>query len=234
VFSVIQFPGSNDDRDMCFALKAVLGVEAGLVWHKDAELPPDTAAVLCPGGFSYGDYLRCGAMAKYSPIMAAVKRFADAGGPVIGVCNGFQVLCESGLLPGALIRNHQLHFVCDFVNLRVERADTIFTSRARAGQILRIPVKHGEGAYFATPDVLAGLEARGQVFLRYCDAAGEVTPEANPNGSLANVAGVSNERGNVFGLMPHPEHAVEARIGGTDGAVLLGSLIDAVAAGARR
>jgi phosphoribosylformylglycinamidine synthase len=138
------------------------------------------------------------------------------------------------LLPGALIRNHQLHFVCDFVDLRVERADTIFTSRARVGQVLKIPVKHGEGAYFATPDVLAGLEARGQVFLRYCDATGAAAPEANPNGSLANIAGICNEAGNVFGLMPHPEHAVEAKIGGTDGAVLLGSLIDAVAAGTAR
>jgi phosphoribosylformylglycinamidine synthase len=208
VFAVIQFPGSNDDRDRCFALKSVLGAEARLVWHKVAELPPDTAAVLCPGGFSYGDYLRCGAMAKYSPVMAAVKRFADAGGPVVGVCNGFQVLCESGLLPGALIRNHQLHFVCDFVDLRVERADTIFTSRARVGQVLKIPVKHGEGAYFATPEVLARLEARGQVFLRYCDETGVVTAAANPNGSLANIAGICNEAGNVFGLMPHPEHAV--------------------------
>ena len=234
MFAVIQFPGSNDDRDMCFALKTVLGAESNLVWHKRAELPSDTAAVVCPGGFSYGDYLRCGAMAKYSPIMAAVKRFADAGGPVVGVCNGFQVLCESGLLPGALIRNQALHFVCDFVQLRVERADTIFTSRAQAGQVLSIPVKHGEGSYFATPEVLAGLEARGQVFLRYCDASGEVTAAANPNGSIANIAGLCNERGNVFGLMPHPEHAVEPRIGGTDGAVLLGSLIDAVAAGGAR
>jgi phosphoribosylformylglycinamidine synthase len=229
VFSVIQFPGSNDDRDMRFAMKAVLGAEARLVWHKDSELPAGTAAVLCPGGFSYGDYLRCGAMAQYSPIMAAVKRFADAGGPVIGVCNGFQVLCESGLLPGALIRNHHLQFVCDFVHVRVERAGTLFTSRAREGQVLRIPIKHGEGAYFATPELLAGLEERGQIFLRYCDAEGLVSDAANPNGSVGSVAGVSNERGNVFGLMPHPEHAVEGRIGGGDGRVLLGSLIDGVA-----
>jgi phosphoribosylformylglycinamidine synthase len=228
VFSVIQFPGSNDDRDMRFAMKAVLGAEARLVWHKDSELPAGTVAVLCPGGFSYGDYLRCGAMAQYSPIMAAVKRFADAGGPVIGVCNGFQVLCESGLLPGALIRNHHLHFVCDFVHVRVERAGTLFTSRAREGQVLRIPIKHGEGAYFATPELLAGLEERGQIFLRYCDAEGLVSDAANPNGSVGSVAGVSNERGNVFGLMPHPEHAVEGRIGGVDGRVLLGSLIDGV------
>jgi len=226
LFSVIQFPGSNDDRDMRFALKAVLGAEAQLVWHKDAELPAGTRAVLCPGGFSYGDYLRCGAMAQYSPIMAAVKRFADAGGPVVGVCNGFQVLCESGLLPGALIRNQHLHFVCDFVSLCVERAGTLFTSRARAQQVLRLPVKHGEGAYFATASEIARLEERGQVLLRYCEADGSVTDAANPNGSLANIAGVMNERGNVFGLMPHPEHAVEAGIGGVDGLVLLGSLVD--------
>jgi phosphoribosylformylglycinamidine synthase len=233
LFSVIQFPGSNDDRDMRFAMKAVLGAEAHLVWHKDSELPTGTSAVLCPGGFSYGDYLRCGAMAQYSPIMAAVKRFADAGGPVVGVCNGFQVLCESGLLPGALIRNHHLHFVCDFVRVRVERAGTVFTSRAGEGQVLTIPIKHGEGAYFATPDVLGRLEARGQIFLRYCDADGRVTDAANPNGSVANIAGVMNERGNVFGLMPHPEHAVEERIGGVDGRVLLGSLLDGIPGGGK-
>jgi len=233
LFSVIQFPGSNDDRDMRFAMKAVLGAEARLAWHKDSELPAGTSAVLCPGGFSYGDYLRCGAMAQYSPIMAAVKRFADAGGPVVGVCNGFQVLCESGLLPGALIRNHHLHFVCDFVRLRVERADTVFTSRAGEGQVLTIPIKHGEGAYFATRDVLARLEERGQIFLRYCDADGCVTDVANPNGSVANIAGVMNERGNVFGLMPHPEHAVEERIGGVDGRVLLGSLVDGISGGGK-
>jgi phosphoribosylformylglycinamidine synthase len=218
---------------MRFAMKAVLGAEARLVWHKDSELPAGTSAVLCPGGFSYGDYLRCGAMAQYSPIMAAVKRFADAGGPVVGVCNGFQVLCESGLLPGALIRNHHLHFVCDFVRVRVERAGTVFTSRAGEGQVLTIPIKHGEGAYFATPDVLGRLEARGQIFLRYCDADGRVTDAANPNGSVANIAGVMNERGNVFGLMPHPEHAVEERIGGVDGRVLLGSLLDGIPGGGK-
>jgi phosphoribosylformylglycinamidine synthase len=230
LFAVIQFPGSNDDRDMRFAMKSVLGADARLAWHKDAELPAGTTAVLCPGGFSYGDYLRCGAMAKYSPIMAAVRRFAAAGGPVLGVCNGFQVLCESDLLPGALIRNQQLHFICEFVEVRVERSDTLFTSRAHAAEVLRLPIKHGEGAYFAAPDVLAGLEARGQVVLRYCDAEGRVSDEANPNGSVANIAGVMNERGNVFGLMPHPEHAVEPQIGGTDGLVLLGSLVDALAA----
>jgi phosphoribosylformylglycinamidine synthase len=234
VIAVVQFPGSNDDRDMRFAFKAVLGAESVLVWHKDAELPAGTRAVVCPGGFSYGDYLRCGAMAQYSPIMAAVRRFADAGGPVLGVCNGFQVLCETGLLPGALVRNHHLHFVCDFVHVRVERALAPFTSRAREGDVLRIPIKHGEGAYFAPPEQLARLERNGQVLLRYCDASGASSDASNPNGSVAHVAGLCNEAGNVMGLMPHPEHAVEAAIGGTDGLVLLGSLLDAVREGAGR
>jgi phosphoribosylformylglycinamidine synthase len=221
VFAVIQFPGSNDDRDMRFALKSVLGAPAALVWHKRPELPADTRAVLLPGGFSYGDYLRCGAMARFSPVMAAVKRFADAGGLVLGTCNGFQILCEAGLLPGALLRNRDLHFVCEVAPVRVERADTPFTSRAREGQVLRIPIKHGEGNYFAEPETLRRLEERRQVVLRY---------ERNPNGSLDDIAGVVNEQGNVFGLMPHPEHAVEAALGGSDGALILGSLLDAVAA----
>ena len=183
--------------------------------------------MLLPGGFSYGDYLRCGAMARFSPIVAALKRFAERGGPVLGTCNGFQILCESGLLPGALVRNHHLHFVCESTRVRVERVAAPFTSRAREGQVLRIPIKHGEGAYTAAPDVLARLERNRQVMLRYCDAAGEVTPAANPNGAAANIAGIANEAGNVFGLMPHPEHAVESAIRGVDGIVLLGSLIDA-------
>jgi phosphoribosylformylglycinamidine synthase len=181
-----------------------------------------------PGGFSYGDYLRCGAMAQYSPVMAAVRGFAEAGGPVLGVCNGFQVLCESGLLPGALLRNQDLHFGCEFVNLRVERATSPFTARAVVGQVLRIPIKNGEGAYFAAPEELARLEASGQIALRYCDESGSVEATANPNGSVANIAGITNERGNVLGLMPHPEHAIEAAVGGTDGLFLLGSLVDAV------
>jgi phosphoribosylformylglycinamidine synthase len=234
VFSVIQLPGSNDDRDTRFAMKSVLGCEAELVWHKSAELPAGTRGVLLPGGFSYGDYLRCGAMAQYAPVMAAVRRFAEAGGPVLGVCNGFQVLCEAGLLPGVLMRNQHLHFVCEFVNVRVERSVAPFTSRARAGQVLRIPIKHGEGAYFAPADELARLERDGRIWLRYCEADGSVSEAANPNGSLANVAGIANERGNVFGMMPHPEHAVEARIGGTDGLAILGSLADAVTAAGRR
>jgi len=229
VFSVIQFPGSNDDRDMQYAMKSVLGQPTELVWHKQRALPASTSAVLVPGGFSYGDYLRCGAMAKYSPVMAEVRRFADAGGPVLGVCNGFQVLCESGLLPGALVRNHDLHFVCDIASVRVERSVAPFTSRARQGEVLRIPIKHGEGAYFAPPDLLGRLERGGQILLRYCDARGQIDAASNPNGSVANVAGLVNARGNVFGLMPHPEHAVEAATGGIDGLAILGSLVDALA-----
>jgi phosphoribosylformylglycinamidine synthase len=228
VFAVIQFPGSNDDRDTVYAMKSVLGADARLVWHRDAALPDGTEAVLVPGGFSYGDYLRAGAMARFSPVMADVRRFAEAGGPVLGTCNGFQVLCEGGLLPGALRRNRDLHFVCERATLRVERADTLFTSRCEPGQILRIPIKHGEGAYFAHPDELETLESRGQVVLRYCDASGEVGEAANPNGSLHGIAGIVNEAGNVLGMMPHPEHAVEPAIGGTDGARILGSLVDAV------
>jgi len=230
LLAVVQFPGSNDDRDLHFALKSVLGAPAALVWHKDAELPAGTRGVLLPGGFSFGDYLRCGAMARHSPLMAAVRRFADSGGPVLGICNGFQVLCESGLLPGALVRNRGLHFVCEFLHVRVERAEAPFLSRARAGQVLRLPVKHGEGCYVAPPELLARLEAQGQVLLRYCDAAGAPVAGANPNGAVANVAGIRNARGNVMGLMPHPEHAVEAAIGGLDGRAILGSLVDAAGA----
>jgi len=233
LFAVLQFPGSNDDRDMVFAMKAVLGAESRLVWHKDSELPADTRGVLLPGGFSYGDYLRCGAMARFSPIMTAVKRFADVGGPVLGTCNGFQVLCEAGLLPGALLRNRDLAFICDDAqHVRVERASAPFTSRATAGQVLRIPIKHGEGRYQLGPEEVARLDAAGRVVLRYCTPGGDVTEAANPNGSVANIAGICNAAGNVMGLMPHPEHAVEGLTGGSDGGVLLGSLIDFV--GARR
>lgn len=233
MFAVLQFPGSNDDRDMVFAMKAVLGAESRLVWHKDAELPPGTRGVLLPGGFSYGDYLRCGAMARFSPIMAAVKRFADAGGPVLGTCNGFQVLCEAGLLPGVLLRNRDLAFVCDVAqHVRVERVAPPFTSRAHHGQVLRIPIKHGEGRYQLEPAEVAKLEAADRIVLRYCTPEGAVTEAANPNGSIANIAGVCNAAGNVMGLMPHPEHAVEGLTGGADGRVLLTSLIEA--AGSRR
>jgi phosphoribosylformylglycinamidine synthase I len=215
---VLVFPGACDDRDALVALEA-MGAEAVPVWHQERSLP-DLAAVVLPGGFSYGDYLRCGAIARFSPAMQAVGRFAADGGLVLGICNGFQVLCEAGLLPGALRPNASLSFVCRDVGVNVVRADIAFTSRCGVGQRLVVPVKHGEGCWFADPDHVADLERAGQIVLRY--AAGE-----NPNGSVADVAGVMNEAGNVFGLMPHPEHAVDAILGSTDGAFLLGSLVDA-------
>jgi phosphoribosylformylglycinamidine synthase I len=219
VIAVVVFPGSNDDRDAQQALES-LGARAPRVWHTEDELPPETAAVVLPGGFSYGDYLRCGAIARCSPVMGAVREFADAGGLVLGICNGFQVLTEAGLLPGALRPNASLSFVCRDVPLVVERTDTPFTSRCVAGQELTIPVKHGDGCWFADDDLLARLESSGQLVLRYANGH-------NPNGAVADVAGVMNEDGNVFGLMPHPEHAVDAVLGSTDGALILGSLVDA-------
>jgi phosphoribosylformylglycinamidine synthase subunit PurQ / glutaminase len=215
---VVMYPGSNDDHDALWAL-AALDAEAIPVWHEERELP-DLDAVVLPGGFSYGDYLRCGAIARFSPVMQAVTAFAAEGGLVLGICNGFQVLTEAGLLPGALRPNASLSFVCRDVPLIVERADTAFTSRCAEGQALTIPVKHGEGCWFADDDLLAHLDATDQVALRY--AVG-----ANPNGAIADVAGVLNAAGNVFGLMPHPEHAVDALLGSTDGALILGSLVDA-------
>jgi phosphoribosylformylglycinamidine synthase len=219
VVPVVVFPGSNDDRDAQLALER-LGADAPRIWHTDEGLPAGTAAVLLPGGFSYGDYLRCGAIARFSPIMAAVRAFADDGGLVLGICNGFQILTEAGLLPGALRPNASLQFVCRDVPLAVERDDLPFTARCTAGQELRIPVKHGDGCWFADADLLAELEGAGQIVLRY-------RPDANPNGAVGDVAGVCNAAGNVFGLMPHPEHAVDPLLGSTDGALLVGSLVDA-------
>jgi phosphoribosylformylglycinamidine synthase I len=216
--AVVQFPGSNDERDAQWALKA-LGADARLVWHAEAELPQGTGAVVLPGGFSYGDYLRCGAIARFAPIMDAVKAFAADGGPVLGTCNGFQILCEAGLLPGVLRPNASLSFICRDVVVRVERNDTPFSSRCEVGQRLTIPIKHGEGAWFAPPELLEELEGRGQILLRY---------EDNPNGAIADVAGVISEAGNVMGLMPHPEHAVDPLLGSGDGALLLASMLDAV------
>jgi len=213
--AVVTFPGSNDDHDAALALER-LGADPTLVWHAELELP-DVAGVVLPGGFSYGDYLRCGAIARFAAVMGAVRRFAEEGGLVLGICNGFQVLCEAGLLPGVLRPNASLSFVCRDVGLRLEHADTPFTRRAEPGQTLTIPVKHGEGCYVADAELLAELEANGQVVLRY---------ETNPNGSVANIAGVANETKNVFGLMPHPEHAVDPLLGSTDGALILGSLVD--------
>jgi phosphoribosylformylglycinamidine synthase I len=218
--AVVQFPGSNDDHDAQWALKA-LGADAQLVWHADSELPGRTAAVVLPGGFSYGDYLRCGAIARFAPIMDAVTRFAAGGGLVLGTCNGFQILCEAGLLPGVLRPNASLQFICRDVTVRVERNDTPFTSRCERGQRLVIPIKHGEGAWYAPPELVDELDANGQLLLRY---------EECPNGAVAEVAGVINENGNVMGLMPHPEHAVDPLLGSGDGALILASLIDAARA----
>jgi len=215
--AVVTFPGSNDDHDAALALEW-LGAEAVSVWHADRELP-DVDAVVLPGGFSYGDYLRAGALARFAPVMESVKGLAANGGLVLGICNGFQVLCEAGLLPGVLRPNHSLSFVCRDVPLTVERADTPFTARCTHGQRLTIPVKHGEGCFFADAELLAELEASGQVVLRY---EGE-----SPNGSVAGIAGVVNAEGNVMGLMPHPEHAIDPLTGSTDGALVLGSLVDA-------
>jgi phosphoribosylformylglycinamidine synthase len=217
--AVVVFPGSNDDRDMQLALER-LGAAAVRVWHADETLPDGTAAVVLPGGFSYGDYLRCGAIARFSPIMGAVVDFARDGGLVLGVCNGFQILTEAGLLPGALRPNASLTFTCRDVTLRVERDDTPLTTRCVVGQALTIPVKNGEGCWFADPELLAELESNRQILLRYA-------PGENPSGAVADVAGVCSEAGNVVGLMPHPEHAVDPLLGSTDGTSLLGSLVDA-------
>jgi phosphoribosylformylglycinamidine synthase len=222
---VVTFPGSNCDYDCYKAIEEGLGAEAVYLWHKEHDLR-GVDAVFLPGGFSYGDYLRAGAIASLSPVMREVAAFAEQGGPVAGICNGFQILCEAGLLPGALIRNRSLKFASREVVLRVESADTPFTTAYRPGQLLRIPIAHGEGCYIAEPDVLAELEATGRVVFRYVDAAGSPTPEANPNGSLNNVAGIVNERGNVLGMMPHPERAVSELLGSTDGMGLFRSLAD--------
>ena len=215
--AVLVFPGSNDDRDAALALEA-LGAEPVLVWHADRDLP-EVGAVVLPGGFSYGDYLRAGAIARFSPAMRAVADFAAEGGPVLGICNGFQVLCEAGLLPGALRPNESLSFVCRDVALRVERTETPFLARCEVGQRLTIPVKHGEGCFFADADLLAALDEAGQIVLRY--------EEDNPNGSIDDIAGVVNQEGNIMGLMPHPEHAVDQLLGSTDGAFILNGLVEA-------
>ena len=231
-WGVLVFPGSNDDQDALWALSEVLGQQAVALWHKDSDLK-DVDAIVVPGGFSYGDYLRCGAMARFSPVMKSVRGFAEKGGPVVGICNGFQILCESGLLPGALVRNRSLRFISERVKIRVENADTPFTRLCRQGEVLDIPIKHGEGCYFADDATLDGLESRGQVLFRYVDAAGEPTAAANPNGSLRSIAGVMNAGGNVFGMMPHPEHDVEVITGGEDGRKLFRSLIDHLESSAR-
>ena len=224
-WGVVRFPGSLDDGDALYALREVMGQDAAMLWHKDETLGAAQCIVL-PGGFSYGDYLRCGAIARFSPIMKSVVRFAAEGGLVLGICNGFQILCEAHLLPGALMRNRSLSFICDFVNVRIDNAQTPFTRAARIGEVLHLPIKHGEGCYVAPPEELAQMEERGQVVLRYVDAAGVETEAANPNGSMRSIAGVANDRFNVFGLMPHPEHAVEKLLGGDDGLKIFQSIVE--------
>ena len=223
-FAVLQFPGSNCDQDCVHVLKNVLGHSARLLWHKENSVG-DADAVIVPGGFSYGDYLRTGAIARYSNVMAAVTEVANQGGLVMGICNGFQILCEAGLLPGALIRNRSIKFRCEFVWLRTGPANTPFTYKAPEGTVLRIPIAHGEGCYFADPETLKKLEANGQILWRYCDEQGKVEAEANPNGSLLNIAGIRNEKKNVAGLMPHPERASEDILSSSDGRILFESMI---------
>ncbi len=226
--AIVTFPGSNCVEDASYALDIVLGASTWNVWHTADTLSNSgkaPEAVVIPGGFSYGDYLRCGALAAHSPVMQAVRSFAAAGGPVLGICNGFQVLTEAGLLPGQLARNSDLRFICHDVHLRVERTDLPFTNRASSGQLLRLPVAHADGRYYADEEVLERLEGEGQVALRYVSVTGARTPSANPNGSLNDIAGVTNAKGNVLGMMPHPERAVEELLGGEDGRVILESLL---------
>ncbi|HYT69277.1 MAG TPA: phosphoribosylformylglycinamidine synthase subunit PurQ [Vicinamibacterales bacterium] len=227
-FGVVVFPGSNCDHDAYHAAKHVLGQEAEFLWHKDTSLKGADVVVL-PGGFAHGDYLRTGAIARFSPIMPAILDFAKKGGPVLGICNGFQVLLESGLLPGAMLRNRDLKFHCEHVTVRVEETDTPFTASAMKGQRLRLPIAHGEGNYYAEPDVIRSLEAQRRVIFRYCDARGEVTDAANPNGAANNIAGICNEGRNVVGLMPHPERACEPTLGSGDGLILFQSVLASLA-----
>ncbi|MEP6892998.1 MAG: phosphoribosylformylglycinamidine synthase subunit PurQ [Gaiellaceae bacterium] len=220
VVAVVRFPGSNDDGDAVVALET-LGADARLVWHAEAQLPAETGAVVLPGGFSYGDYLRCGAIARFAPVMSAVRKFAAAGRPVIGICNGFQILCEAGLLPGVLRANRQLEFLCADVTVTVESTASVFTATSAVGDELVIPAKHGEGSWFGDPELVAELESRGQIVLRYTE---------DVNGSLGRIAGVANEGGNVMGLMPHPEHAVDPLLGPVGGLPILQALVAAARA----
>jgi phosphoribosylformylglycinamidine synthase len=224
---VIVFPGSNCDRDVAMALEQSMGAPPAMIWHRDTNLPK-LDLIVVPGGFSYGDYLRCGAMAAHSPIMREVKRAADRGTPVLGICNGFQILTESGLLPGALLRNRDLKYVCKDVYLRVEQNKSPFTAKYKSGTVIRIPVAHGEGNYFADEDTLAALEDEGRVAFRYAAPDGELTEDANPNGSLRNIAGIFNKRRTVLGMMPHPERLSDARLGGTDGRRMFDGLVEAL------
>ena len=229
-FAVIVFPGSNCDHDAFHAASEVLGQQAEFVWHKETDLHGADAVIL-PGGFSHGDYLRTGAIARFSPVMHAVRTFAAAGGPVLGICNGFQILLEAGMLPGAMLRNRDLKFHCEHVHVRVEQTDTPFTLACLPKQVLRIPIAHGEGNYFTTPDELRRLEQNRQIVFRYVSANGVVTDEANPNGSLESIAGICSEQRNVVGLMPHPERACELSVGSADGRLIFESVMSAFAQG---
>jgi phosphoribosylformylglycinamidine synthase len=224
--AILVFPGINRERDMARSLQLVSGRAPAMVWHADAELPAGTDLVVVPGGFSYGDYLRCGAIAARAPVMGAVRAHAARGGLVLGVCNGFQILCEAGLLPGVLMRNSQLRFICRDVYLRVERSDTPFTRGYNAGQVIRVPVAHGEGNYVTDADTLERIESEGRVLYRYAAPDGSLDPKWNLNGASNSIAGVLNDRGNVLGLMPHPENHVEAALGSTDGRGLFAGLVD--------
>jgi phosphoribosylformylglycinamidine synthase I len=228
-FGIVTFPGSNCDYDAFHAVTEILGEEATYLWHKDHDLRGSDVVIL-PGGFSYGDYLRSGAIARFSPIMEEVAAHAKAGGPVLGFCNGFQIACEAGLLPGALMRNANLQFISATLRLRVENADTLFTNRYEKGEILRIPVAHGDGRYVAPAEVMAELEAEGRVIFRYADADGNISADANPNGSERNIAGIISEGGNVLGMMPHPERACSRLLGSDDGIRLFESILSGVAA----
>jgi phosphoribosylformylglycinamidine synthase len=228
-FAVIQFPGSNCDQDCIAAINSIEGLHAEYVWHKETSLR-DFDAIVLPGGFAYGDYLRCGAIARFSPIMKAVISDARAGKLVLGTCNGFQVLCEAGLLPGALVRNRSLRFVCEMVTTRVEVPDSPFTHALPEGSLLRLPIAHGEGCFYADPETLRQLNKDRQVILRYADSQGGIVPEANPNGSIENIAGICNRERNIFGLMPHPDRASDARLGSGDGAKIFRSMMQTIEA----
>jgi phosphoribosylformylglycinamidine synthase I len=230
-FAVVVFPGSNCDHDAHYAAQHVLGQQAEYIWHKETSLKGADAVIL-PGGFAHGDYLRTGAIARFSPVMAEVQKFASSGGPVLGICNGFQVLLEAGLLPGAMLRNRSLKYQCEHVLIKVEQTDTPFTIACRPGQVLRIPIAHGEGNFYAEPHVLAQLERNRQVVFRYTNAEGVATDDSNPNGSVGNIAGLCNEQRNVVGLMPHPERACEMALGSADGLLLFESAVKAVSEGA--
>ena len=232
-FGVVVFPGSNCDDDAYHAVGSVLGQPVEFLWHRSEQIPA-CDAIIIPGGFAFGDYLRTGAIARFSPVMRSVERFARRGGLVLGICNGFQILLESGLLPGAMLRNRGLRFICRHVHIRVETTDTPFTCAAAAGQVLKVPIAHSEGQYFCDADTLTGLERHDQIVFRYTTPDGRLDDAANPNGSLAAIAGICNRERNVMGLMPHPERAVEAPLGSADGLVVFRSMVDFLIRSARR